>query len=98
VQSASLLDLTRSDERWVRVEIEGDLTAFAAALEQDGMLVEPVGEALLRAKLPEGTTDADPVFASAARAGVSLLQVEVVRPSLETVFLALLDDGAGRER
>ncbi|HUR29117.1 MAG TPA: ABC transporter ATP-binding protein [Planctomycetota bacterium] len=89
VLSGAIAEMTRVDGRRSRVEVHGDEVRFAAELERTGHVVEARREEhVLIVRLPQGVSDADELFAIAARSGARLVRVSDVRASLEEVFMA----------
>jgi ABC-2 type transport system ATP-binding protein len=89
VLSGAIADMTRAEGRRSRIEVRGDANRFAEELERTGHLVEARREEhVLVVRFPEGVSDADELFAVAARSGARLVKVSDVRATLEEVFLA----------
>jgi ABC-2 type transport system ATP-binding protein len=86
-------ELTRSEESWVEVEVEGDLDAFRARLGSEGYVLETTGPQRLRVRTDE--PDGDRLFELAGASGVVLSELTIERSTLEEVFLEALSDGAG---
>ncbi len=95
--AGSIEELTRVEERRVRVEVGGDREGFARALSGSGYAwtEEPGGR--IGVPLDGRAQDVDELFALAAAAGVSLRSIEEVRCSLEEVFVAGLAAEPGGE-
>jgi hypothetical protein len=83
----SIASLARSQGRHLRVTVDGDRSAFAAALVRAGYGVEPEPEGGLRVRPHDGEADADELFALASATGSRLTGVVEVRSSLEEIFL-----------
>ena len=87
-----IAELTRDEERRLRIEVGGDHARFASALASAGFDVRPEepAEAGSRysVRLDGRAQDADPLFELAAASGATLRSLEEVRSSLEEVFLA----------
>jgi ABC-2 type transport system ATP-binding protein len=96
VLSGSIAELTRAEGRRLRIAVTGDEARLRAGLEAAGHAVEPTAEErVVIVRLAGAATDADPLFAIAARSGARIDAIAEVRSSLEQVFLAGLarDDG-----
>jgi ABC-2 type transport system ATP-binding protein len=91
--SGTIEELTRSDESWVRLEVDGELAALTARLDAEGLTHEPDGDGRLRVRI--ASADGDRLFLLAAQAGVALSELALERSSLEDVFLEALAAGGG---
>jgi ABC-2 type transport system ATP-binding protein len=87
----------------VRVEIRGDSAPFTRELTAAGLAHTVAGPASFVVELPTRTdaharaeSDADPVLAAAALAGVRVVAIEPERATLQQAFLRALDE-AGAE-
>ena len=93
VASREIEDMTRREERWMRVEVRAEHERFAAALERRGLDFERGEGPGFRVRLSEGSDeDADELFACARDAGVALAGLEPVRSTLEEAFFRALDE------
>lgn len=88
-------ELTRREESWVKLEVEGDVSALQRELTAEGLTHEPDGEGRLRVRI--ASADGDRLFQLAARAGVSLSELVLERSSLEDVFVEALAAGGGTQ-
>jgi len=94
--SEDIENMTRREERWMRVEVRTDPERLASELERRGLAfergAEHGAELGLRVRLPEGNDeDGDELFACARAAGVTLTGLEPVRSTLEEAFFRALD-------
>ncbi len=89
--------ITRSEGTWVDASFGGDADAVLHRFVESGTEAVKV-PAGLRVRLPDGSTDADCIFAAAAECGVTVTSVTPVRRTLEDVFLGALRMGEGRAR
>jgi ABC-2 type transport system ATP-binding protein len=96
VATGSIEELTRSEERGVRVRVEGAGERFAELLCEAGRAPEREADGRLRVPLAAGREDADDLFALAVTSGAFISSVEPVRSTLEQVFLRALADGETR--
>lgn len=72
--------------RVFEVRVKGDLTRFAAALQESGLDCHDTDEDVMRVSVPEGR-DARDLFAIAARQGVQVRHFCPSVPTLEDVFV-----------
>ena len=91
VESGTMEEMTRSDGLTLHVEVEGDREAFTRGLTEAGYRVEPREEGRLAVVLEQEASDADAMFAVAARTGVAITYLDEVRSTLEEVFLRALE-------
>jgi ABC-2 type transport system ATP-binding protein len=89
VKDGALAELTGTEGHGVRVRLEDHAGRFERELLGAGRTFERERDGAFRITVPEGG-DADDVFALAAGAGVSVEAVEVVRSTLEDVFMEVL--------
>jgi ABC-2 type transport system ATP-binding protein len=93
IENAPIAELTASDGHAIRVRVAGDAAGFEQALRAAGRDFER--EAQGRFLVPNGDeSDADGIFALAARVGASVESVQDVRTSLDEVFLGALRSAA----
>lgn len=92
VKQGSVAELTQADTLRLRVWVAGDPSAFREKLQTAGITSEARSDEELLLTLPEGTEDADGVFAKAADCGAVLTRVEAVRSTLEDVFLTAVGE------
>ncbi|MFT7677170.1 MAG: ABC-2 type transport system ATP-binding protein [Planctomycetota bacterium] len=92
VKQGAVAELTRADTLSLRVWVTGDQAVFRQNLQAAGVASESKGDEELLLTLPEGTEDADGVFAQAADCGAVLTRVESVRSTLEDVFLSAVGE------
>jgi ABC-2 type transport system ATP-binding protein len=85
--SGSIDELTRNDESWVEVEVDGDFAAFQARL-TGTYPFEATGPTRLRVRV--AASDGDELFALAEASGAVLSELTLERESLEDVFLDTL--------
>jgi ABC-2 type transport system ATP-binding protein len=93
VVSGPIRELTRVEGRKLRLEIAGNRVGFLRSLTEAGYPHSEAAGGGVDVILADEIPDADPLFALAARAGVSLRSVAEVRSSLEDVFLAGIHAG-----
>ena len=86
--SGSIEELTRNEERWVEVQVEGDLPSFRRRLEAERYHVESTGPHRLRVRMAEA--DGDRLFELAGSSGAHLSELRLERSTLEDVFLETL--------
>jgi len=89
----TIADLTRREESWVKLEVEGELEALRRGLSAEGLEHQPDGEGRLRVRI--ASSDGDRLFLLAAQAGVTLTELTLERASLEDVFVEALAAGGG---
>ncbi len=93
IESGSIAALTRSDERFIGVQVTGDVAAFEAGLGARGQVFQRSAAGELRVAMHGD--DADGLFALAATCGARIEGVEELRTSLEDVFLRALRSAEG---
>ena len=101
VASDSMASMTSAEGTMLRVHVEGEAGAFERALGEAGYRHEPReggGLTIFLDHRAEGEhpEDADPIFAVAASAGVAITSLDLVRSTLEEVFLRAIDEHDGR--
>jgi len=93
IESGTIAALTRSEERFVGVNVAGDVAAFEAGLTARGHVFQRSATGELR--IATHGEDADGLFALAATCGARIEGVEELRTSLEDVFLRALRSAEG---
>ncbi len=93
VASEEIENMTRRDERWMRVEVRSDSERFAGELEREGLLFEHTEPLRFRVRLPDANgEDGDILFACARASQVTLVSFEPVHSTLEEAFFKALDE------
>ena len=92
VDQGNIADMTSSEGHVMRVQFDGEATAFEAALDARSIRCELEGARGLRAHLPLEVEHADPLFVAAAEAGATITELTPVKSSLEEVFLRVLGE------
>jgi len=93
--TGNIEELTRAEERHVRVQVRGSDAAFASALDEAGYGYQRDGERY-RVRLGASEDHADEVFGLAREAGCTVVALEAVRSSLEEVFLEAVHEADQR--
>ncbi len=88
LETGEIADMTRSDTRWLRAEVEGDAEGFAAGLGAAGYGFERETPSSFRVE----TEDGDRIFAIAHARGAVVSSLVPPRSSLEDAFLRALQD------
>ncbi len=94
VKDGAIAELTRGDGRVLRVRVERASDAFAAALGSNSRKFTREEDGTFRVIVSADAQDADELFVYAASCGASLAAVDVVRSSLDEVFLKTLREAS----
>jgi ABC-2 type transport system ATP-binding protein len=90
LQTGSIETMTRGDDTWVRVEVEGGADGFARGLAGAGLEHQHERDGRFLVRLRDERGRADELFAVARGSGTALRALAPVRSSLEDVFLGAL--------
>ncbi len=96
VDSCDLAEERRADRSVVEIELDSETPGFLDALENRGVLIEPIRSRRLKLTLA-GDFDVREIFRIAAATGSSLRRLDHRRDSLQEIFLRAMeadDDGA----
>ena len=91
--SGSIAELTRTEGHRLRLDVGGDRERFVRSLAAAGIASTLEESGRLSVQLDGRGEDADDLFACAAESGAVLRRVEVVRSSLEEVFVSGMTSG-----
>ncbi len=95
LRNARLAELLARGERRVRVVVRGEPSPLATVLQAQGMRVESGSDGALIVHLAADADSVDPILAAAAGERAAISGIEELRPSLEEVFLGLVEGRTG---
>jgi len=87
VEQGAIADMTQADGLRLRVGVSDNLEAFQAALRAASIQIESVTDDVLTILQTGEHEDADDILAIAADSAATITSLELVRATLEQVFL-----------